>query len=172
MIRLLAVAAGAIDRLRDWLCILGVVSLVMLVAVQVFFRYVMNSPLAWPEEVARYVYVWVAFLGIAKVAREQRLYAIDFFIIRTGRRVRSVVECLMTIATIGFFSTALYSAWIVMAANGRIRTGTGLPVNVLYAAMPVASVLIILALVGLLLQQLREVGASRVNGANVGESGD
>ena len=30
---------------------------------QVFTRYVLNDPLSWTEEVARYLYVYIVFLG-------------------------------------------------------------------------------------------------------------
>lgn len=143
------------ERLRDGLCITGLVALVALVAVQIFFRYVMTSPLTWPEEVARYVYVWVVFLAVAKLAGERRLYAIDFFISRAGATVQRVFDILITLAMIGFFALTLQSAWVVLSANARIRTATGIPVNLLYASIPVAAVLIILALLPNLLKQIR-----------------
>lgn len=144
-----------LEHLRDGLCIAGIVALVALVAVQVFFRYVIASPLTWPEEVARYLYVWVAFLAVAKVAGERRLYAIDFFVSRVPGTVQRFIDILITIAMIGFFALTLQSGWTVLLANARIRTATGIPVNLLYASIPVAAVLIILALLPNLLAQLR-----------------
>ena len=35
------------------------------VAFQVLTRYVLQHPAAWPEEAARYLFVWVALLGAA-----------------------------------------------------------------------------------------------------------
>ena len=42
------------------LVFIGVMTLVILL--QVFFRYVLNAPLSWPEEAARYLMVWMTFL--------------------------------------------------------------------------------------------------------------
>lgn len=36
-----------------------------LILLQVFFRYVLNSPLVWAEELARLNMIWMAFLGAA-----------------------------------------------------------------------------------------------------------
>ncbi|MFR3118365.1 MAG: TRAP transporter small permease [[Clostridium] symbiosum] len=36
----------------------------LLLIVQVFFRYVLNSPLIWSEECARYMFVWTVMLGL------------------------------------------------------------------------------------------------------------
>ena len=50
-----------------------------LVAVQVFFRYVLNHSLFWSEELARYFLVWLTFLG-ASVAYYRKVHpGIDIF---------------------------------------------------------------------------------------------
>ena len=48
-------------------------SMALLVATQVFFRYVLNSSLFWSEELARYILVWLSFLG-ATVAYYRNLH--------------------------------------------------------------------------------------------------
>jgi tripartite ATP-independent transporter DctM subunit len=44
---------------------------------QVFCRYVLNSALSWPEEMARFAFVWFVFLGTALVTRRARHITID-----------------------------------------------------------------------------------------------
>ena len=39
------------------------------VAAQVFFRYVLNHSLFWSEELARYILVWLTFLGASVAYR-------------------------------------------------------------------------------------------------------
>jgi len=48
-------------------------SMSILVAVQVFCRYVLNSSLFWSEELARYMLVWISFFG-ATVAYYRNLH--------------------------------------------------------------------------------------------------
>lgn len=42
--------------------------IVALTIAQVFFRFALNSPLVWSEELARLLLVWVTFIGAAVVA--------------------------------------------------------------------------------------------------------
>jgi TRAP-type C4-dicarboxylate transport system permease small subunit len=46
------------------LCIL-VVPMVSVIFAQVIFRYVLRAPPMWTEEFARYVFIWVCFIGAA-----------------------------------------------------------------------------------------------------------
>jgi hypothetical protein len=54
-----------IDRLVEGVSVATLLAACLLAVVQVFFRYVLNNSLPWPEEVARLGFVWVVFLGMA-----------------------------------------------------------------------------------------------------------
>ena len=42
-----------------------------------FCRYVLNNSLSWPEEMAKFAFVWFVFLGAAMVTRRSRHIVID-----------------------------------------------------------------------------------------------
>ena len=65
--------------------------LFVLIIVQVHYRYVLNNPLSWPEEVARNLFIWTVYLGLVKNFREDSHYRIDFLVNRLGRRVRHAI---------------------------------------------------------------------------------
>ena len=70
--------------------------LVLVVLVAVFFRYVLGDSLPWSEEVARYLCVWVGFVG-ASVALNRRVHiGVEYFVDRLPRickrRVKLVAE--------------------------------------------------------------------------------
>jgi TRAP-type C4-dicarboxylate transport system permease small subunit len=46
---------------------------------QVFTRYVLNDPLSWTEEVARYLYVYIVFLGASAAISDRTHVGIDYF---------------------------------------------------------------------------------------------
>jgi TRAP-type C4-dicarboxylate transport system permease small subunit len=55
---------GTLDRLVRAACVLTIGGMVVLVAAQVFARYVLNNSIGWADEVARLLFVWSIFLAI------------------------------------------------------------------------------------------------------------
>jgi TRAP-type transport system small permease protein len=61
--------ARAIERVIDTLLVAMLVVMVCAMCYQVFGRYVIGRSPAWAEELARYMMVWMTFLGAVSVLR-------------------------------------------------------------------------------------------------------
>ena len=142
------------DRVRDAICITLLVAMVLLIGLQVFYRYVLNDPLSWPEEIARNAFVWLVAFGAVKLFRERSNYIIDFFLLMTPGRVQRIVAVVYDIVALVLFSLILVGSWPVLAANAKIRTAIGTPINVLYASFAVASALVVVVIVVSLIERL------------------
>ncbi len=75
--RLSQVAARAFDGTLEALCVLLLMGCVGVALLQVFFRYVLNASLSWPEEMARWGFVWLTFLGMSVTVRRQSFISIE-----------------------------------------------------------------------------------------------
>ena len=69
--------AGAIDIVVEAVAAALLLSTVVIALIQVFCRYVLNNSLSWPEEMAKFAFVWFVFLGAAMVTRRSRHIVID-----------------------------------------------------------------------------------------------
>lgn len=73
---------ATIDRAIIWITSIAVVALMLTVVgsilAGVFFRYVVNSALPWPEELARFAMVWLTMLGAGLVVRYGGHIAVTF----------------------------------------------------------------------------------------------
>lgn len=58
--------------------LIGAIVLITLAAV--WWRYVINDPISWTEQVSRILFVWVTFLGAAVLYREKSHITIDMFL--------------------------------------------------------------------------------------------
>lgn len=58
--------------------ILAIVSITIL---SVWYRYALNAPLAWTEQICRILFVWSVFAGAAILYRQMLHIAIDMFVV-------------------------------------------------------------------------------------------
>ncbi len=65
------------DRVVNWFLALLMAGMVVVIAMQVWYRFVFNDPLSWSEEVGRYLFVWISFMGAAAGVRYQVHLGID-----------------------------------------------------------------------------------------------
>lgn len=72
-----AVVARGLDRALEAACVLLLLSSVLIACGQVILRYVFNTGLPWPEEVAIWAFCWAVFLGMAVATGRDAHIAID-----------------------------------------------------------------------------------------------
>jgi TRAP-type C4-dicarboxylate transport system permease small subunit len=68
---------NVMDRMINWILALLMAAMVVIIAAQVWYRFVLNDPLSWSEELGRYVFVWISFIGAAAGVRYQLHLGID-----------------------------------------------------------------------------------------------
>lgn len=93
--------------------------LAVIVFLQFFTRYVLNDSLAWTEEIARYVLIWVAFFGAISCSRKGTHIFLEFFYRYIPPSVGKFVTVLMEL-----ISCIFYSYLTVIAVQLALRTKT------------------------------------------------
>ena len=116
---------------------------ILIVAAQVIFRYVFNNSLTWVEELARYLFIWMIFLGAALALRDETHIRIDLLINRLPVRISSILKAVNLILTIVFIELAIVLGFILVGRTANTQSpALSLPVNyVYYASLPTAFLL-------------------------------
>src|SRR5438045_9729394 len=91
------------------------------VLAQVVSRYVFDRPLVWSDELARYLFVWCAFLGWIVAARRRSHLAIGVLSDRCGPRGRSILAIVAAAATFAFATLLFVSGMQIPARNLDIQ---------------------------------------------------
>ena len=110
----------------------------------VVLRYSTNQSIEWAEEVARYLMVWLTFLGAGPVLRYGGHIAVDNFQdslpIQWARSVRLLIAVLLT----GFFVFIIwYGLTYVERVQYQMTPTTQISMSWVYAAMPVGGALLL-----------------------------
>ena len=82
------------DKLEAVLCIILLSVMTVVVFIQVIMRYVVQDALAWSEELSRYLFVWLIYLGIPLGAKHMKHIKIEAPLSLFPRKARKYVVIL------------------------------------------------------------------------------
>ncbi len=109
----------------------------VILAIQVFMRYVMGASLYWSEELARYMFIWLIYLSISYGSHQMRHIKLDAALGLFPAPLRKYV---IIVGDIMFFGFALYVIWtsrMVVQRQmmiGQTSPAIGLPMWTIYGA--------------------------------------
>lgn len=114
---------GALLALGRWIGATCLGLMVVVILVQVFFRYVLNNALPWPEEASRFLMMWSTALMAPTAFRRGGFVAIDMVIRMLPRAVATGLSVFLLAVTILVLWTALGIGWSeVTGIGGRFET--------------------------------------------------
>ena len=94
---------AVVNRALEGFLIVGFVAMTLVIFLQVIFRYFLLQSLSWSEEVARYLFVWLTFLGASVVARSQSHITVESVVNRIKpESLRKGVQTLAALLTLTF----------------------------------------------------------------------
>ena len=106
--RLIERLSKAINRWIEYSLFALGLTMALIVATQVFFRYALNESLFWSEELARFLLVWLTFLG-ATVAYHRKVHpGIDVFVARMPLPLQKASALLSHLASMALFTVMIY----------------------------------------------------------------
>lgn len=107
-LRLASTIRSVVRRVGEITILALFASLVAACLAQVVARYVFDAPLTWSEELARYLFIWLSFLG-AWLAWVRRVHlGIDFLQTAMPPRVAMTLRIVCEIAVAAFALVAMY----------------------------------------------------------------
>lgn len=84
---------------------------VIIMAVQVFYRYFLSNSLIWAEEVCRYLLVWMSFLFAGAAFQRGDMVSVELFTKLLPRRARALVMVPAYVLTAAFLGVLVYYGW-------------------------------------------------------------
>ena len=125
------------DYLEMSICVVLISIIAIVLGLQVFMRYVMQDSLSWSEELSRYLFVWLIYVGISYGAKIMRHIKIDASLYMFPKAYRSyivivgdflfLIFCLIVI----YYSALLVNRQLLL---NQTSPAIGMPMWILYAA--------------------------------------
>ena len=139
-------------RILEHFLVLGLAIMGLMVLGNVVLRYVFNSGIAVSEEISRFIFVWLTFVGAVVAMKEGLHLGMEFVVSRLPPRVNyaaQIVSCLLMLICCALL---LKGSWTQTVLNINNKAAlSGIPVAVFYSAGIFAS----LSFAWIILGQLR-----------------
>jgi TRAP-type transport system small permease protein len=142
--RAAAALADNLDRVIAAICAFLVLFMCVSTFLGVIYRYVLERPLDWPEEVARFMLVWLSLLAAARALRQGQYIALEFLVARLPGGARMVLRQVVNVAIVVFVAIlAVQSAEYLDIVIPQRATATGISMMWPYLALAVSFTVIV-----------------------------
>lgn len=134
--------------------------MVIVISAQIMMRFILGSSIGWSEELARYCFIWLVFIGISYGVKKQRHISIDAIYRLLKGKQRVILHIIVNMLFLSF-------AVILLIYGGKIsnqiylwgQNSPALQINMglVYMAAPVSMLLTSWRIIQQLLQHFRTI---------------
>ncbi|WP_349365854.1 MAG: TRAP transporter small permease [Nitratireductor rhodophyticola] len=133
--------------LNKWALVLLLGAMAVIVFANVSLRYLTNFSITWSEEVARYLMIWMTFIGAGLALRTGGHVAVGNFQEMLGPNGQRAIRVLILCLLLAFFSIMIWMGLNYMdRARFQLTPATRVSFSYIYAAMPIGFGLLIVHL--------------------------
>lgn len=135
-------------KLCEWIVVAASAVMIVITLAQVICRYVLQAPLTWSEELARYMFVYIVYLA-APIALHRGLHiGVDNVTVHLSRRVQRTLEVLNDLVALGLVLVIGYASLEVIQANQlQFSPALNIRMSLVYVAIPLCMLVMAIVLV-------------------------
>lgn len=125
-----------------------VAALTVVVAMGVFFRYVLSDALPWTDEVSGYMLAWITFMGAISALERGKHINFDGILMVVPTKTRRVLEIVGEVFLFGFLVVLLvYGFQASTQLMNQTAVSFDMPMGIIYSVVPISALLMMVVLV-------------------------
>lgn len=139
------------DSLEAFVLVLALALSTLLIFVQVIFRYVLNDSITWSEELARYIFIWMIWLGTSVSMKQKEHIRMDMLMNAVHGKGKLVLDLVSGIIMLAFCIFLVKYGWDLVASmmsRGNKSVALRLPMWIVYSSLPFSQLIVALRLIG------------------------
>ena len=155
---------GLDQNAERWALLVFYTTLVVTMAVEVLRRELFSYSSIWGEEIVRYAFIYLAWIGAAAAVKERAHIRIDVLFHYVGPRVKALLYIFGDLVMLWIAVIALYWSFETVEVSWRFGSVTdGLRISKVWflLAVPIGFGLVIFRLLQSLLRDIRDLRAGR-----------
>lgn len=137
-----------LDSVFVWvlkLAMVLLVAMVVLVFLNVVFRYGFNSGIHWSEEISLVIVIWFTFIAMALGVKESLHINVDILPKKLPKAFFVILDCIRDLLVILIGAVMIYYGWKLTLNGARSSLpATNIPNSINYVVLPIAGIFIVL----------------------------
>ena len=155
---------SGLHKLEEYSLILCLTVMGIILFVQIIMRTVFSAPLKWAEELARYLQIWITFLGIGYGIRRGSHIGMTLLRDRLPRVLQALCGLVVDMAGLLAFMVLFRTSLQVLAHQNVVSTAMELPMQLVYLVIPVGAVIYMAYDLGMIVGDIRKMLQRRKGG--------
>lgn len=125
---------------------------------QVIARYFFNSPIMWTDEIGRYTFIWIVYLGSVVAFKKRSHLVVDILTRKFPEKLQFYLNLFFEIVIMLFlFLVFIFGLQYAMSNMGNPAYSTNvISLGVAYVSVPVGALLMIINIVRVIAEDLRK----------------
>ncbi|MBM7022115.1 TRAP transporter small permease [Treponema sp. Marseille-Q4523] len=126
---------------------IAMVCLVCLTIIGVVFRYILNNPITWLEELQVVLIVWACFLGASAAFRAGKHMCMEFIYEKVSQRFRLILDIFIlavTVFTLALFGYQSIRMILSYTMHNRVSSNLHIPSFANYCIIPICCITMII----------------------------
>jgi len=145
------------EHFEEYILIVLSMCTVIIVFTQVFMRYVLGESLTWSEEVARYLFIWMIYVGISYGVKKEKHLGVDAFPMLFEQKGKIIIDMIASFSFLMFAVIMTYYGFDIVLKVTRESAALELPLEWVYAAPVVGMILTSIRLIQKLLRLVNQL---------------
>lgn len=149
-------AIEVLDKIEENVITWMFMAMVAVIFFQVIMRFVFNNSSSWSEELGKFIFVWISWLGISIGHRRQEHIKITLLVDRLPYKLRIILEAISEIILIGICGiTMYYSVMMIQIQKNVPYAGIKISTSWGYLSLVIGCGLFILRAVLYLIEDIK-----------------
>jgi len=111
----------------------------VMIVLQVIFRYVLQSSLSFSEELARYMFIWSAFIGTAVALRKRSHVSIEILVANMPKPLkRRAIAVTNTLSFLFYALLTVFGFIMMIETAAQTSPALGISMAFVYACVPLS----------------------------------
>lgn len=133
-----------LDNFEEYFCVWTMAIMTVLVFIQVVMRYIFSNSLSWSEELARFIFLWLSWIGASYAVKERSHFRVEMFANMMKGEKRRIFEYFILII---WFAFSFVLAWLgselvlFIHESEQASAAMDIPMTWPYASVPVGCAL-------------------------------